>query len=108
MATQKGNRLAWGLSLLVFGILFLVKELHFIPTEISNVIFDYRNFPFIMGIIFLFAHSNKTIGIVLVIVGLLLYLPNIIQWSQHISAFIWPALLIIAGVVLVFGVKRKK
>lgn len=106
--TQKGNRLAWGISLLVFGILFLVKELHFFPPDVSNLIFDYRNFPFIMGIIFLLAHSNKSIGLVLIIVGLILRLPDIIRLSQHISAFIWPLLLIIAGVILVFGVKKGK
>jgi hypothetical protein len=108
MATQKGNRLAWGLSLLIFGILFLVKELNIFSPEISNLVFDYKNFPFIMGIIFLFAHSNKTVGLVLVIVGLLFRLPDIIRFSQHVSAFVWPALLIIAGTILVFGVKKGK
>ncbi len=105
MASKNDNRLAWGITLLVFGVLFLVRQLNFMPTDISKVVFDLKNYPLIIGAIFLLAHSNKNIGIVLIVLGLLFRLPDIINWSKDISEFIWPVLLIIAGAVLVF---RKK
>jgi len=107
-ATKKDNRLAWGITLLVFGILFLFRQLSIISPEISEYVFDIKNYPLIIGIIFLFAHQNKNIGWVLIIVGLLFRLSDIIKLTQNISNYIWPLLLILAGGILVFGIKRGK
>jgi len=108
MAVQKDNRLAWGISLLVFGLLFLLKQLNFIPHEIADLIFDFRNYPLILGVIFLIVHKNKNIGIVLLVVGVLFRLSDIIYYTRHISDFIWPFLLILAGVIVILGGKKGK
>jgi hypothetical protein len=106
MASKKNdNRLAWGVTLLVFGCLFLIRQLHVMPAELANIVFDFKNYPLIIGIIFLLCHSNKNIGFVLIVVGLLFRLSDIIHWTRDISDFIWPILLITAGALLVF---RKK
>lgn len=105
MAPKKENHLAWGITLLVFGILFLIRQLQLIPHEAADVIFDFKNYPLIMGVIFLLFHSNRTIGIVLVVVGLLFRLSDIIMLTRHVSDYVWPLLLIIAGAIIVF---RKK
>ena len=106
MSIKKDNRLAWGVSLLVFGCLFLFKQIHIIPAEFESYIFDFKNYPLILGVIFLLCHSNKNIGIVLLVVGLLFRLSDIIQYTKHISDFIWPVLLILAGAIMVFGKKK--
>jgi hypothetical protein len=106
MSSKKDNRLAWGVTLLIFGCLFLLKQVHILPPEFESHIFDFKNYPLIMGVIFLLCHSNKNIGIVLIVVGLLFRLSDIIQLTKHISDFIWPALLILAGAIMVFGKKK--
>ena len=106
MSIKKDNRLAWGVSLLIFGCLFLFKQIHIIPVEFESYIFDFKNYPLILGIIFLLCHSNKNIGIVLLVVGLLFRLSDIIHYTKHISDFIWPVLLILAGAIMVFGKKK--
>lgn len=108
MALQKDNRLAWGISLLVFGFIFLVRQLNILPAGLSEIIFDFKNYPLIVGVIFLLAHKNKNIGLVLIVVGLMFRLSDIIRWTQHISDFIWPLLLIIAGAILIFANKKGK
>ena len=50
---QKDSRLAWGLSLLTFGVLFLVRQLNILPEPVSEMIYNYKNYPLILGIIFL-------------------------------------------------------
>lgn len=105
MASKKGNNLTWGITLLVFGLMFLIRTLHVIPSDIEQYIYDIKNYPLIIGLIFLLIHSNKTIGIVLLVVGVLFRLSDIILWTKHLSDFIWPLLLIVAGLVMVF---RKK
>jgi hypothetical protein len=107
MATKKDNRLAWGVTLLVFGCFFLIRQLQILPAEFSGIVFDFKNYPIIIGLIFLIFHSNKNIGIVLIVVGLLFRISDIIQLTRHISDYIWPVLLIIAGGIMVFGVKKK-
>jgi len=107
MTNKKDNRLAWGVTLLVFGCLFLIRQLQIIPPEIASYLFDFKNYPLIIGVIFLLFHSNKNIGIVLIVVGLLFRLSDIIQMTKHISDFIWPVLLILAGAMMIFGIKRK-
>lgn len=102
MTLKNDNRLAWGTTLIVFGVLFLIRQLHLLPTEISEFIFDFKNYIFIIGFIFLLAHSNKNIGIVLIVLGLIFRLSDIIHWTKDISDFIWPVLLITAGALLVF------
>ena len=103
MNIQKDNRLAWGITLLLFGLLFMFRQLNILPPDISEMVFDFKNYPLIIGIVFLFTHKNKTIGLVLITVGLLFRLSDIIRLTQNISDFIWPSLLIIAGAIMVFG-----
>ncbi len=102
MASKNDNRLAWGITLLVFGAMFLMRQLLTIPPDISKIVFDFKNYPLIIGVIFLLAHSNKNIGIVLIVLGLFFRLSDIIHWTKNVSDFIWPVLLIVAGAVLVF------
>lgn len=106
MALAKDNKMAWGVSMLVFGIIFLVRQLGLIPNEISALFFDFKNYPIILGIIFLVFHKNKTIGIVLIVVSVLFRLSDIIRWTEHLSDLIWPALLIVAGALIIFKSKK--
>lgn len=108
MAVQKDNRLAWGITLLLFGFIFLLRQLQFIPAEIAKYAFDFKNFPLIIGAIFLLFHRNKGIGLVLLFVGIMLRLSEIIQLTKQVSDYVWPILLIVAGGILVFGVKKGK
>lgn len=105
---DKDNRLSWGISLLVFGFLFLINQMHILPANIADYVFDYRNYPIILGVIFLLFHKNKSIGIVLLVVGVLFHLQHVIQWTRNFSEYVWPLLLIVAGAIMVFGVKKGK
>ena len=103
---KKSSNLAWGITLLLFGLLFLLRQLQIVPPEIGVFVFDIKNFPFIAGVIFLLFHPNISIGIVLLAVGVLFRLSEIIAWTKNFSEFILPVLLIVAGGILIFG-KRK-
>ena len=105
---KKDSRLAWGITLLLFGILFLIKQLGFIPANVANILYDVRNYPIFIGIIFLICYRTKSVGWILLLVGALLRTGDIIKITSQWSNYIWPALLIIAGGILVFGVKKGK
>jgi len=105
---QKDSRLAWGISFLTFGVLFLIRQLNILPYELADMLFNFKNYPLILGIIFLLAHKNKTPGLVLIVVALIFRLSDIIRLTEHVSDYIWPVLLIIAGAVMVIGVRKNK
>ncbi len=105
---QKDSRLAWGLSLLTFGVLFLIRQLNILPESISDLVYNFKNYPLFLGIIFLLAHKNKTPGLVLIVVAIIFRLSDIIRLTEHISDFVWPVLLIVAGGIMVAGVLKGK
>jgi len=105
---KKDNHLSWAIILIFFGILFLIEHLNLFPDSVNHFLFDFRNYPFYAGIIFLLTNKNITIGIVLLIIGILFRLSDIIRLTQNISEFIWPSLLIVAGIVMLLGIKKRK
>ncbi len=94
------NKLAWGLISLIIGILFLLKYLHMFSGTWENWIFDYRNLFILIGGVFAFVGKNKTLGIILMVVGIGLYLDDIILWTKNLSNILWPIILILTGVLL--------
>ena len=104
----KDSRFPWGISLLVFGLLFLLRQLGVFSPEVDNLIFDLRNVILALGIVFLLTYKNKSTGVVLLGVWILFYLKDIIVWSRSLSDFIWPVLLIAAGALLLFSSKESR
>lgn len=105
---SKDSRFPWGISLLVFGIFFLIRQLGIFSPEVDDLIFDLRNVLLVVGVIFLITYRNKAIGIVLISIWVLFYLKDLILWSRNLSDFIWPLLLIAAGALLVVSAKGNK
>lgn len=105
---KNDSRFPWGISLLVFGILFLLRQLGVFSPEMDDLIFDLRNILLLIGIIFLITYRNKSIGAVLLAVWALFYLKDIIIWSRNLSEFIWPLLLIAAGGLLLYNSLQTK
>ena len=105
---SKDSRFPWGISLLVFGIFFLIRQLGIFSPEVDDLIFDMRNVLLVVGVIFLITYRNKAIGIVLISIWALFYLKDLILWSRNLSDFIWPLLLIAAGALLVVSAKGNK
>lgn len=105
---SKDSRFPWGISLLVFGIFFLIRKLGIFSPEVDDLIFDLRNVLLVVGVIFLITYRNKAIGIVLISIWALFYLKDLILWSRNLSDFIWPLLLIAAGALLVVSAKGNK
>ncbi len=105
---SKDSRFPWGISLLVFGIFFLIRQLGIFSPEVDDLIFDLRNVLLVVGVIFLITYRNKAIGIVLISIWALFYLKDLILWSRNLSDFIWPLLLIAASALRVVSAKGNK
>ena len=97
------NKLLCGIALILFGCLFLLKELHFISSH--NILLDPKMYPVYIAAIFLYGRELKIAGL-FGVVSIILWFPTIADWVGEISNVIWPLLLIVLGVFLVAKVKR--
>ncbi|MFV0539504.1 MAG: LiaF transmembrane domain-containing protein [Dysgonomonas sp.] len=110
MAASKSNdRLSYGITILIFGVLFLLDKLHILDKiPYGNKFISVGMFFLIAGIVFLFTQPKKVLGWVFLGVGILLNADTFFGWMSSYSNLIVPLGLIIAGVAMVLTANKKK
>ncbi len=109
-SNKSGDKLAYGLSFVFFGLLFLLDILGvFRFMSIQGYVMDWRNYFIYAGIIFLCAKKEKTLGLVLLLVGIVLRFQGLVlHWIPgSYSVYFWPVLMIITGAILLIMVLKK-
>ncbi len=96
------RRLAIGLLLILFGSLFLLRNLNFIP-EIPSYIFSWPLILIAIGL-FNFLNGNVRSALVLMIIGGFFFLDRFVDLNLRQY---WPILLILVGVILVLFSNKK-
>jgi hypothetical protein len=107
--SDSGDKLAYGISFVFFGLLFLLDILGFFRAlHVEKYVMDWRNFFIYAGFIFLCAKKEKALGLVLLIIGIFLRFQGTINsYLPTYSAYFWPVLMIIIGAILLILVLRK-
>lgn len=97
-----------GVLVLLFGILFLMKSLHFIDWEIWDVIISWQSLLIVIGLLLLFDknRNNKGVGGVFVVVGTIFMLPRI--FAAIDGSIVIPLLIIAGGVYWIVASVRRK
>ena len=95
----------WAFTLIMFGILFFIKQTSILPTTAENLIMDWHNYPLYAAVIFFIVKELK-IAAVLTGIGLLFHGAEVIKLTQNLSHYMWPLLLVAAGVVLLLSIKK--
>lgn len=96
-----------GISLVIIGFLFFIKQTGVLPDSINDFIFNWRNIPIFIGFIFLFTKNLKE-SLILFAVGILAHIDTIIGLTKSYSKFVWPVIFMVVGVILVLSQKFKK
>ena len=102
---KKNSRMAWGVTLVLFGILYLCAVLQ---VGLPSYIYEPRSYPLYAGIIFLIFNKYKSPGIVMIIVGLLLRFSYELHFLRNFWDYVWPPLMIIVGALLIWKVYRNE
>lgn len=101
---SQGVKRGWGFTLILFGILFFLKQLNVMPSGVSEFILDWHNYPFYAAAIF-FAVKELKPALVLMCVGILFHGAEIIELTKSMSHYLWPLFLVGAGVLLLVNKK---
>ena len=103
--------MAWGVTLVAFGILYYCNMFISLPEYLLN----FRSYPIYAGIIFLIFNQYKSPGMVMIIVGILMrfsyemnYTRKHYDWASSLWDYVWPPLLIIVGALLIWKVYRNE
>ena len=103
---RKGDKLFFGLAIILIGVFLLLKKLHVLPY------FDWHTFwPFILIFIGLFIGIQKRFHNhawwILILIGVAHLVPEFMIMDTRSSSLMLPAALIIGGLVVVFRSRKK-
>jgi hypothetical protein len=110
MATtgKSNDRLSYGITILIFGILFLLDKLGvLVKIPYGDRLISVGSFLLIAGIVFLLNQPKKLLGWVFLGIGILLKADTFFGWMHSYSNLIVPGLLIVAGIVMALSSKMK-
>lgn len=103
METKPYDRRLWlGIGVVLVGLFFLADNFNLLDYQIRRYFFRWEMILILLGLIFMVGHRNKTTGIILLIVGGVLYLRDFVHWHFNFWQLFWPALLILIGVMMIF------
>lgn len=106
-SSKSGDLLAWGVTSIFLGIMLLISKLHLFSDDVGLLLFDWKNYFIFGGIIFLLCKQNRTIGAILLGIGILLRLQDYFQWQQTYAEYMWPLLFTVVGIVMILFYLRK-
>lgn len=110
MATnsKSNDRLSYGITILIFGVLFLLDKLHLLDkVPYGDKVVSVGIFFLIAGIVFLITQPKKVLGWVFLGIGVLLNADTFFGWMSSYSNLIVPLGLIAAGIAMVLTSKKK-
>lgn len=107
MAKATGNRLPYGLLILIIGIIYLLSKtgiLAHIPY--ADRLMNVGTFFLVAGIIFLFTKAEKTMGIIFTAIGVIMNFDFFFGWIHNLSSLIIPIILVGVGLFMVITSKK--
>lgn len=105
---SSNDRLSYGITLLIFGIIFLLDKLGVLShIPYAKNLMSIGTFFLIGGIVFLITQPKKVLGWIFLGLGILLNADFFFGWISDYSNLIVPLALIIAGVAMVLTAKKK-
>jgi predicted membrane protein len=95
-----------GIVLMFLGLFLIADMADIIPWRMRDYLFTWQALLILLGLIFLSNKENKGTGIILIAVGSFFLLPRIINVPYYWRSLFWPSLLIVLGLLVIFGGRR--
>jgi predicted membrane protein len=102
----KRKSLVFGLLVLGLGFVWLLHNFNIIGEQAWDVIFSWQMLLIAIGVVNVSNDSSRGIGWILIAIGGFFLVSDIYDLPTSFRHVFWPALLIIIGLVLIFGSGR--
>ena len=95
-----------GIVLMFLGLFLIADLADIVPWRMRDFLFTWQALLIFLGLIFLSNKDNKGTGIVLIAVGSFFLLPKFLDLPYYWRSLFWPTMLILLGLVVIFGSRR--
>ena len=95
-----------GIVLMFLGLFLIADMADIVPWRLRDFIFTWQALLILLGIIFISNKESKGTGIILIAIGCFFLLPRFFELPYYWRSLFWPSMLIILGLVVIFGGKR--
>jgi predicted membrane protein len=99
---QSDHRLWLGIGIILAGLLFLAKNFGWMDYELRRYLFRWEVILMVLGIIFIAGQGKRSTGIILLVVGAVLYSRDFLHFHFSFWQVFWPCILILAGLLIIF------
>ena len=104
--SHKPKRFVFGLMVIVFGVLLMMRNLNVLNPFWTDVIFSWEMLLIAIGFINVF-NKDSLFGFIIMIVGAFFLLNHFFELPWNVKSIFWPTILIIIGISLLFKGNRK-
>lgn len=106
-ASTNNDKLSLGITLLIFGLLFLLDKLGLlVQIPIKYNFISVSCFFLVAGITFILTQPKRGLSWVLLAIGVFLNSDIFFGWMNMYSKFIVPIILVIVGIVMIVTSKK--
>jgi len=88
------------------GLVFLLDRMNLIPDYWRSIIISWQALLIFIGLINIFRNNHRFPGFILILVGATFLIPDVFNIPFETRQLIWPVLLIIIGLAILFKTKR--
>ena len=98
---HRDHRLLLGVAIIVAGLLFLANAFGFLDYDIRRYVFRWEVVLMVLGVVFMAGHGRRSTGVVLFVIGGLLYLRDFFDFNFNFWQIFWPVIMITAGLMII-------
>jgi len=108
MSTQNQSRtVEIAIVIIAAGVLLLLNSLRLIPHELSRILITWQMLLIAIGTVSILTSREKVSGLIMIAIGGIFLVGKIYDLPVSAWNILWPAVLIIVGVSLLYGNSRK-
>lgn len=101
-----GRRFFFGFIVLLIGLAMILQRSGILSWEIYDFLLSWKMLLVAIGS-YVFISGNRGAGIVVMGIGAFFMLPDIFHDYHQIKRFFWPSILLLVGLAIIFGDKKK-
>ncbi len=102
----RGKSIAFGILVIVAGLLLIARNTGIIDHSISRIIFSWEMLLIAIGTISLFSRHSIWSGLILIAIGAFFLLVDFYHFPFTLWHIFWPLLIILIGLSMIFGAVR--
>ncbi len=102
------SKVAVGVVLIILGAILVIERTGLLPNYVENIVFSWQMILIAVGFVMTVGTGNRGPGLVVMAVGGFFLIPELFDLSFRTYRLFWPALFIIAGLVILTNAKWLK